>query len=145
MSENSYSRAFSLIVEPTLQKRLLIIIPHYLAIALVLFADQVPNYLCLLITLLVLISGFYYYRLHITKKSKNSVVTLNQDSMKNWFVVTKDKRNIQVSLLKSSFVSNAFVVLNYADINLTNYTVVFTRDSLSISDYRHLIVRSRMT
>lgn len=145
MSENSYSRAFSLIVEPTLQKRLLIIIPHYLAIALVLFADQVPNYLCLLITLLVLISGFYYYRLHITKKSKNSVVTLNQDSMKNWFIVTKDKRNIQVSLLKSSFVSNAFVVLNYADINLTNYTVVFTRDSLSISDYRHLIVRSRMT
>lgn len=145
MSANPFTCALSLTVKLTLQKRLLVIIPHFLAIVLVLFTASVPNYLGLLVTLLVLISGFYYYRLHIVKDLMNSVITLNQDSMKNWSVETKDNRNKQVSLLKTSFVSNIFMVLNYADINNINYTVVFTPDSLSVGDYRHLVARLRMT
>lgn len=145
MSANPFSCALSLSVESTLQKRLLIIIPHFLAVVLMLFIAVALNYLSLLITPLVMISGVYYYRLHITKNLMNSVLRLNQDSMKNWSVITKDNSAKQVLLLESSFVSNALIVINYADINNTNYVVVFTPDSLSVVDYRHLVIRLKMT
>ena len=145
MSVNLFSQSLSLTIIPTLQKKLFIIIPHLFVMVLVLTVDPIPNYLRLILFILIVISVVYYYRLHILGTLKYSVSRIGQDSVKNWILKTHDGRSRQVSLLDSSFVSQYLIVLNYIDRNKSNYVVVFTRDSLPISDFRHLIVRLKNT
>lgn len=145
MSVNPFNQSLSLTIIPSFYKKLLIIIPHFVVMVFVLLVEPIPKYLRLILSILIVISVVYYYRLHILGALKRSVSRIGQDSVKNWVLETYDSRSINVSLLDSSFVSQYLIVLNYIDRSNNNYVVVFTCDSLSISDFRHLVVRLNRT
>ena len=145
MSVNPFCNNLSLTIEPTFQKQLLIIFPHVCAVLLVLLAPSIPKYLSVILCFLITVSAVYYYQNFILRTFKRSVYGISQDSARNWTIETRDNRTISVSLLESSFISNLLIVLNYMDKNNNNYTVIFTPDSLSVSDFRHLIVRIKNT
>ena len=143
MSVNPFCNNLSLTIEPTFQKKLLIVFPHVCAVLLIILASSIPKYLSVILCSLIVVSCIYYYQNYILRTFKRSVYGISQDSAKNWTIDTRDNRTISVSLLESSFISNLLIVLNYMDKNNNNYTVIITPDSLPVSDFRHLIVRIR--
>lgn len=145
MSINSFSAPLSLTNKASFQKKLLIIVPHFFALFLIGVTKPISIYFSLFIIILIGASVIYYYRLHISRKLARSVYEISQDSAKNWLISTQNNEPKQVTLLDSSFASNFLIVINYIDIKNNKYVVVFTPDSLSVNDFRHLIVRLRMT
>lgn len=145
MSLNPFNAPLALTIKPSLQKWLLIIVPHFIAFVIVLTFSVFTFTLKAGLTFLILFSFVYYFRLHLQQSLKKSVYLIHQDSAKNWFVITKDTERKEVTLSGSSFVSKLLIIINYNDINNNQYGVIVTPDSLSIDDFRQLIVRIKLT
>lgn len=149
MSFNPLNVALNQPIKPSLQKSLLIIVPHLIGIIIVLSFTVFSLWLKLQFIVIVLASGFYYTRLHLLQKSKKSVISIQQDSAKNWFISTHDKGHEvppkSVILSASSFGNKYLIVLNYRDINKSYYSAIITPDSISNNDFRRLQVRLSLT
>lgn len=149
MSVNPFNVSLQLIVKSSLQKWMIVIIPHFVVFVLIVSLDVFSPRLKIILVFLIVISFVYYSCLHLFLIHKKSVTSIKQDSRKNWFITTFDSNNKcelkSVNLLPSSFVSEVIVVLNYQDIDLYYYTVIITADSLSTSEYRRLRVRLKLT
>lgn len=145
MSVNPFSKPLMLEIKPSLQKSLLLIIPHILTLLIVISVKPFPVSFRFILATLVLLSTVYFFRLHFFKSLKNSVNSISQDSAKNWLIFIKDNEQKEVELLGSSFVSNMLIIINYIDINYNKYNVIIAPDSLSSDEFRRLIVRIKMT
>lgn len=145
MPKNQYNTPFTLTVKSSLQKKLLILLPHLTSMVIILFTLAVPIYWIIVLFILILISTIYYSRLHINLNLKRSVLKVSQDSAKNWIISGQSDSPIPVTLLNSSYASKLLIINNYIDYNKNKYSVVFTPDSLSIREFRHLLVLSKLT
>jgi len=149
MSLNPFIKPLSLIIRSSYQKRLLIFVPHLLGLLLIASIDVFPLWLKLILGLLITASFLYYFQYHITLKLKNSVISIEQDSAKNWFVTlsknTQDNEQKSVNLLSSSFISKLFIVLNFQDNNGSYYSVIILPDSISSIDFKYLYIRLKTT
>jgi hypothetical protein len=145
MPKNQYNTPFTLIVKSSLQKKLLIALPHLAAITIVLLALSIPFYLIIGLLVLLTYSAIYNFRLHIGRSLKKSVIKISQDSAKNWVIFNQNDAPIPVTLLNSTFAGKYLIINNYIDINKNKYSAVFTPDSLSVDDFRHLLVLSKLT
>ncbi len=139
------NRMISLIIKPSFQKRLIVFLPHLLASLIVLYVVDLSLFTLFILVLGIAVSLVYYSKLHIFQSLKKSVLSIKQDSAKNWFISTKNGYHEEaVNLLGSSFVSNRFIILNYAHNNSVNlfpkYSVLITKDSLSTDEFRRLRV-----
>ena len=145
MSFKPFSSPLALKNKSSLQKKLLVIGPHFVVFLILLGIDVFPLLIKLFLLMLVIFSAHYFSQLHLQKKLSRSVLEIYQDSAKNWFIKTLNHDYKAVSKLPSSFVSNTLIIINYIDADKNNYTSIFTPDSLSSDDYRRLIVRLKMT
>jgi len=137
-----------LTVKPSLQKWLILSIPHAVGIIIILSVVTSPLWLKISLTLLVILSFIYYLRLHLSQNTKKSVLSLQQDSAKNWFLTlysnSGETEPKSVELLSSSFISKALIILNYRDDQRSNYSVLITPDSNSSNEFRHLTIRIKL-
>ncbi len=145
MSVNPFECALSIVVKSSFQKVLLIVVPHSIALVILLFVNPISAYLNAVFIVCILVSLIFYYQRYIARVHQRSVRKLSQDSARNWFISLSNNTKIQVFLLSSSFVSCYLIILNYRDINNKHYVVVFTPDSLSSGDFRRLVVRVNQT
>lgn len=149
MSSSPFSIPFAINIKASLQKCLLIVIPHLVIGAIVLMAPPLNLYIKGTAILLVLLSFVYYFRLHIKADLKQSVSAIRQDSAENWGLQLHSSENqdyISVALLASSFASNVLIILNFSDTSKGSlakgaYRVLITPDSVSEDEYRRLKVR----
>jgi hypothetical protein len=130
----------SLPVHASLQKWLLIILPHLIAIIVVISIVKVSLLLSFFLFLAIIFSCLYFLRLHIWLKSKYSVLMMYQDSRNNWFIKNALEEEKTVDLQAESFVSNYLLILNFADNKKKSYTVIVTPDSVSKDLFRQLRV-----
>jgi len=146
MSFNPYDAPLSLNVKPSLQKWLIIFIPHVFVILLIFSFKEFNPILKVVLVVGVIVSLSYYYRLHLSQFSIKSVTQVQHTLVKTWLVsTTKNRDLIKFELLPSSFVSNYLIILNF-NVNNTagfipSHTVLFTKDSLSKDEFRILKVR----
>ena len=145
MSSNPFNNAIAVKIVPSLQKWLLVLVPHLWVMGLVLWVDVFTLMMRLIILGLVLLSGVYYGRLHLRQGLKKSVLMIQQDSAKNWQITIKGDEQKSVTLLPSSFISQALMVLNYRGLDNKSYPVLITPDSVSNNDFRRLRVRLKLT
>ena len=141
MSSNPFNAPLALKIKPSLQKWLIVLVPHLLVLVVVLKLDVFNLAVRLLLVSLILISGCYYLRLHLQQSLNRSVSSIYQDSAKNWFIKTPKAEKLAVTPSTSSFLSRVLILMNFRDENNKNYTVIITPDSLSRAQFRRLYVR----
>jgi len=149
MPLNPFIKPLSLTIKPSLQKWFLIVIPHLLAILLILNIGVFPLWSKFILALFVTASFAYYFQSHLALKLKKSVISFQQDSVENWFItLSGSDNNIEpksVSLLPSSFISKLFIVLNFQDNSGSHYNVILMTDSISNNEFRYLYIRLKST
>jgi len=149
MSLNPLNVPLLIEIKPTFQKALLIFTPHLLVFALVVSFDVFNWLIKASLLVFIFISIAYYFRLHLIQKSKKSILSIQQDSVNNWFVAIYDEGHEakleSVILLASSFVSKSLIVLNYRNDSGSQYSVIITRDSISSNEFRRLQVRLKLS
>ena len=149
MSLNPLIKTFYLTIRPSLRVWLLIVIPHLLAILLIVSFGVFPLWSKVVLIITIAVSFTYYYRSYFTLKLNNSIVSIEQDSVKNWFIVlygggnNEDPRSVH--LLPSSFISNVFIVLNFQDNSGLNYSTIIISDSISSRDFKYLYKKLKLT
>lgn len=147
MSENPFIKPFSISIESSFQKTLIVFIPHLIGLFLT-FISVLLIWLKILLVIAILISFYYYLQLHITQKLKKSVIAIQQDSTSNWFItlsgVDGKSEPKSVTLLPTSFISKVLIVLNYRDDNRSYYSVLLSPDSLSNNKFKHLTSRLKI-
>ncbi len=154
---NSFKSPKTFLIKTSLQKVLLIAIPHLVAFLMMFFAyKNMPIGLALLVFLLIIVSMSYYFELHLLRTRKRSVVEIRQDSVNNWFILCNSYGNSQndyvsANLLGTSFVSQYLIVINFVaqpneshQKNKQQYTVLVTPDSLTKDEFRQLKVRLKL-
>lgn len=148
MPKNPIISPLKLTVKPSLQKWLVLTIPHAVGIIIILSVVTFPLWLKASLTLLIIVSFIYYLRLHLSQNTKKSVLSIHQDSAKNWFITLNSNSGEtepkSVELLSSSFISKALIILNYRDDQRSNYSVLITPDSNSSNKFRHLTIRIKL-
>jgi len=148
MPVNPIISPLKLAIKPSMQKWLILVIPHFMGILLLLSVASFPLWLKAILIIFIILSFIYYLRLHLTQSAKNAVLSIQQDSAKNWFITLNSKSGEtepkSVELLPSSFISKALIVLNYRDDQRSNYGVLLTPDSNSINEFRHLTIRIKL-
>ncbi len=148
MPINPIISPFKLVIKPSTQKWLILLIPHLIGAVLLLSVAAFPFWLKAFLISLIALSFSYYLRLHLTQSTPKSVLSIQQDSAQNWFITLNSKLGEtepkSVELLPSSFISKALIVLNYRDDQRSTYGVLLTPDSNSINDFRHLTIRIKL-
>ncbi len=149
MSINPIISPLNIAIKQSMQKWLILVIPHLMAIILSLAVTSFPLWLKVSLFILTVLSFIYYSRLHLFQNSDKSVLSIQQDSAKNWFVTLNKKHGEaepkSVKLLPSSFISKSLIILNYRDDQRSNYRVLITPDSYSTNEFRHLSIRIKLT
>ena len=149
MPLNPFLKPLSLTIKPSLQKWLIIIVPHLLGLLLITSIDMFPLWSKFIIGVFITLSFTYYYQYHIALKLKKSVVLIQQDSVKNWFITLSNNTNNNdpksVNLLPSSFKSKLFIVLNFQDNNGSYYRAIILPDSISSINFKHLYIELNTT
>lgn len=140
----TFDKPFALTIKSSLQKNSLIIIPHVLALVLVISIPVISMLMTYLLIVLIVNSLAYFSFRYIALSLNQSVVSIAQDSEKNWFLATADNNRIDVELLDSSFASKLMIIINYMGINNKKYTTVIMPDSVSPDEYRRLLVRLKL-
>lgn len=132
-------------MKPSMQKWLIVLIPHVLISIMVICFSVFSLWIKLLLFLVIFISFIYYSRLHLFLHCKKSVVSIHQDSARKWLLSTNESTDkgdrLSADLLPSSFVSKMLVILNYKDSIGKVYTVIITPDCYSNNEFRRLRVR----
>ena len=146
MSFNPFSAPLSLKIKPSFQKWLMITIPHIFALFVIGFVGDLSLIVKLVLLIVIIISLIFFSRKHLFQSSKYAVLSIRQDSAKNWFILARGKDELKaVDLMSSSFVSNYFIILNYkpkySNYLSNKYSVLITKDSLSTDNFRQLKAR----
>ncbi len=148
MSVNPFNKPLSLSIKPSRLKWAIIIVPHLLALVMVVSFDVFSVIVTIMLVSLIALSATYYSRLHLFRQLKKSVHTIQQDSANNWGLSLYDdgekSETISAILSASSFISNSLIVLNYRDNTGSQYSVIIPFDSLSSNDFRRLRVRLKL-
>lgn len=143
MASNRFNKAFTINIKASLEKYLLIIIPHLLvAIVLMIFFDvKEQNLIYLIIILLCIsISLLYFSRLHILFQSEKSIYEIHKNTSGHWKLKLKNGLTKDVTILTSSFVSNLLILIIFKDQSSKDYTALVTPDSVSTNEFRRLKV-----
>ena len=148
MSANSFKTPLSIDIQPSLQKYLIVSMPHIFALILLVFIKNLPLLLLVFLVSAILFSFSYFLRLHCFHSLGRSITSLQLDSMNNWIVrLTNQQEEKKASLMTSSFVSNRLIILIYKLDNThyfyNNYSVIITKDSLSKEKFR--ILKAKLT
>lgn len=146
MSFNRYDAPFTLNIRPALLKWLIVLVPHLLVLVLILFVDEFNLTLKVVLIFCLLLSVIYYFCLHISQSLAKSVILVQQDQSRNWFISTRGGHQLfTVELLPSSFVSRYLIILNFKNTKsrlfFPTYSVLLTKDSLTADGYRMMKVR----
>lgn len=149
MPLNPFIKPLFLTIRPSLQKWLIIVVPHLLVILFIINIEIFPLWSKLILAMLITVSFAYYFQSHLALKLNKSVVSIQQDSVKNWFIILSSSDNNSkpksVSLLPSSFISNVFIVLNFKDNNESHYSVIIMPDSISSNNFKYLYIKLKST
>ena len=146
MSVNHFNAPLSIEIKPTLQKYLIISIPHIFALLLLIFIKNLTLLQLLTLACVVLLSFIYSLRLHCFCTLDHSVISIQQDSMNNWLLLFANENEVKLAdLIPSSFASNHLIIL-ICKTNNTNYfystsSVIITKDSVTEQKFRILKAR----
>ena len=143
MINKTTNRNFSIPIQTSPQKWVLVLFPHLISIIVVLSVVQVSVLLSIVVILLITYSSYYFLHLHIWLDSKKSVKLIYQDSRNNWFLMDSANEQKNVNLLPESFNSNYLVILNFVDNKKIKYSAIVTPDSVPGDLYRQLKVNLR--
>ena len=115
---------------------------HSISGLIVLFLPQTTGWVKTLLLLLVLTSLLYYWRLHIQRKTKRSVLAISFYEPNTARLYTPQGAQF-VSLDDSSFISAYWMVLNWRTQANKLHTLILFRDSIAPSLWRELYIRLR--
>ena len=115
---------------------------HSLSGLIILFLPHTAGWVKTLLLLLVLASLQYYWRLHIQRTAKRSVLSLSLYEPNTARLYTSQGAQF-VSLDDSSFISAYWMVLNWRTQANKLHTLILFRDSIAPSLWRELYIRLR--
>ena len=143
--ESPFTTPLGLDVPPSLITELMIIVPLFFIAIVVLLYTPLHWGVLLAITLMDCGIAYYFIRLHYWQNLKSSILEINQDTNKQWFVLSNAKENDwqPVVLRKNSFVSTYLVVLNFQG-ERRRHSVIFPAGSLDEDTFRRLRVRIKV-
>ena len=141
MTHNIFTGPLVLIPKVKMQSWMLVLIPHFLILLFVIVTPVELYIVKISLSLVVILSLYYFLRLYIFKNLNKSIESVSQDSLKNWYIQDIGKHQHPVQLLPSSFVSKFLIILNYAGIDKKKYSVLLTPDSLDEKEFRRLKIR----
>ena len=143
--ESPFTSPLRLEVPPSLISILMIIIPLFFIAVVVLVYTPIHWGFLLAIVLADCGVVYYFLRLHYWKNLKSSILEINQDTNKQWFVLLNAKENDwqPVVLRPNSFVSTFLVVLNFQG-EKRRHSVIFPAGSLDEDTFRRLRVRIKV-
>jgi hypothetical protein len=99
----------------------------------------------LLLFLVVLVSAYYYARLHVYKHSQRSVVRAVIDAENKWEILLADHSVHPARLHPTSFMSTFLMVLNFQTAHKRLYTLLVFPDAIPVETARRLRVRLKLT
>ena len=143
MINKTPNRNLSISIHVSLQKWLLVLVPHFISFIVAFSLVHVSILLSIVLILTIAYSTYYFLRLHIWLGSNKSVKSIYQDSRNNWYLITVTNDEKSVCLMPESFNSNYLITLNYVDINKIKYAVIVTPDSVPKELFRQLKVNLR--
>lgn len=143
MINKTPDRNLSISIHASPQKWILVLLPHFVSFIVVFSLVQVSNLLSIVLILLIVFSTYYFLRLHVFLGASKSVKSIYQDSRNNWFLITANNEEKNVSLMSESFNSNYLVILNFSHFDKANYVVIVTPDSVARDSFRQLKVKLR--
>ena len=148
---NPFKVAIFVDILPSLQKYLIVSIPHFFAVFLLISVIKLPVFMLILLLITTLVSFFYYLQLHCLHSLRQSIVFVQLDSMNQWHIRFANQSEMTMADLQaSSFISNYLIILSFrthGGINsfYKNYSVLITKDSLSSQKFRILKTKIRYT
>jgi len=149
MPVNPFNAPLSIEIKPSLQKYIIVTIPHVLALIFLVFIKNLALLQILFLVSTVLFSFIYFLRLHCLGSLEHSVISIQQDSVRNWMLLFPYKSEMKkVKLMHTSFISNHLIILIYkpdsARYFYKKYTILITRDSVSKKEFRILKAKINM-
>ena len=143
LPSNRLNQAFTIKMKSSLNKKVLIILPHASA-AVILFiflGFKDVNLIYFILSLLCIgISLVYFVRLHLTYCSNKSIYKIHIHTNDNWSVTFRDDVKDNISISASSFTSNILIILIFKDSSENFYTALITPDSVNKDEFRKLKV-----
>lgn len=122
----------------------LLILSHLITALLIVSLVTINMAFQLVILGIISLSFIYYYRLHISRRLKKSVIRMKQSQHSGWSIMTNDDENLSVKVQGASYSSPWMVILNVSHEVKGSYTMIVPFDSVSESLHRQLRVRLKI-
>jgi hypothetical protein len=94
--------------------------------------------------LIVSLSYLYFYRLHVVKRLRQSIVEVSLATSGDWSVLTSTGQYENVMLLPSSFSSQYLIILNFCTVTTKRYTLLIVKGMMGEDGFRHLRIRLKI-
>lgn len=139
----SYTTLLAVEPKKSIQVLAVLLATHLISIAVLLLVVRGYGVIKFVMILLIVASWVYYYRLHVTKVLRRSVIAAYHQggyASKGWSIRLSDEK--VVDLLPSSYRSQWWIVLNFCHTpSNERYTLLVPADSVSAETHRQLRVR----
>ncbi len=143
MTKTDNNKTLHIKLQSSLLKRLFIVVPHLIVILIIfacLFWTDTKSIYLFVSVILITFSFIYFFKLHIKKDLKNSVLCISKNTNDDWYLDSKEIKNQKVFISGSSFASELLIILNLVDQTNKQFSAIVTRDSIEIAQFRKLKV-----
>ncbi len=143
MTKTDNNKTLHIKLQSSLLKRLFIVVPHLIVILIIfacLFWTDTKSIYLFVSVILITFSFIYFFKLHIKKDLKSSVLCISKNTNDDWYLDSKEIKNQKVFISGSSFASELLIILNLVDQTNKQFSALVTRDSIEITQFRKLKV-----
>lgn len=119
---------------------------HAVSMFIVLFVFEIPNLHKSLLILIIILAGHYYYRLHIQKKSANSVIEARVNTENQWQIYCQYQAEpLAVCLLDNSLLKHYLMILNFKAESGKIYNLILPTDAIDTQLARRIRLHIRLS
>ena len=119
---------------------------HAISILIVLFIFEIPSLHKGLLILIIILAGGYYYRLHIQKKSTNSIIEAQVNTENQWQIYCQYQAEpLTVRLLDNSLLKHYLMILNFKAESGNVYSLILPTDAINAQLARQIRLHIRLS
>ena len=145
MLSNPYKQTLTFKPQPSQQLLLWLIVLHSCAGLIILFVLVIPLLQQGLLLLIISGAGYFNYRLHYKKTAKAAIIAVSLNADNQWHIRLAQQTAMQTAtLLDSSLLHNALMILNFKLETGKTYSVILPRDAIKPTLARQIRARIRV-
>ncbi len=111
-----------------------------------LFIFEIPSLHKGLLILIIILAGRYYYRLHIQKKSTNSIIEARVNTENQWQIYCQYQAEpLTVRLLDNSLLKHYLMILNFKTESGNVYSLILPTDAIDAQLARQIRLHIRLS